>query len=79
MPLIIDCSIHDSTTFYKLYSILTCYFSDEQTMSMYLSCFVHKGVDEVKVDLFEGINESAPPIQFSQVYHLTISVYRYIY
>jgi len=28
---------------------------DEQTMSMYLSCFVHDGIEEISVDLFEGI------------------------
>merc|ERR1712224_288082 len=30
---------------------------DEQTMSMYLSCFVHEGVEEISVDLFEGMDQ----------------------
>ena len=32
--------------------------TDEQTMSMYLSCFVHVGIEEISVDLFEGIKKA---------------------
>ncbi|KAL5252661.1 hypothetical protein ACHWQZ_G015441 [Mnemiopsis leidyi] len=36
---------------------------DEQTMSMYLSCFVHDGIEEISVDLFEGIKKEEEKVQ----------------
>ena len=32
-------------------------------MSMYLSCFVHDGIEEISVDLFEGIKKEEEKVQ----------------
>ena len=49
-------------------------FSDEHTMSMYISCFVHEGIEEISVNLFEGTMKDIQNID--EVWKLIMQLFR---